>query len=372
MDNNTIPVYELSIKDEDSVSGVYAASLVSDPAIQESFVALSEMKPLKLEADSKKMILTGPFIVPDRYIYRVDPKGNEYYVVFKRETIEKIVKKFFKSGFQSNTSHQHFVPLAGNTIIESWIVEDPKMDKAKKLGFDVPIGTWMISVKIEDKEYWNNEIETGNVKGFSLEGFFTETFKTEYEGEIQTTVQMSKKQIKFSSMPDKKKKTPKKMTIKSLLNALGWKFSEETPAKETPVNLASFWTEDGTEVIVDDTTLSVKIYDEAGNEVGVLKVEMTPEEVTSPEDTMEPVENPEEVTASETPIEEKASESSELMSVVSELTKQVETLKTELSVIKAGTVKPVKMTKDEERLPGKKVASESFNVEGFISKRKNK
>lgn len=39
---------------------------------------------------------------------------------------------------------------------------------------DVPVGTWMVSMKVDNEDVWYNEVKTGNVKGFSIEAYFTE------------------------------------------------------------------------------------------------------------------------------------------------------------------------------------------------------
>jgi len=40
-------------------------------------------------------------------------------------------------------------------------------------GFSFPDGTWCIGMKVDNDEVWS-DIKQGSVKGFSLEGFFTE------------------------------------------------------------------------------------------------------------------------------------------------------------------------------------------------------
>jgi hypothetical protein len=42
-------------------------------------------------------------------------------------------------------------------------------DKANELGFDVPVGTWMLSMKVDNDTIWNDFIKTGKVKGFSID-----------------------------------------------------------------------------------------------------------------------------------------------------------------------------------------------------------
>ena len=47
-------------------------------------------------------------------------------------------------------------------------------DKSRKYGLSLPVGTWMISMKVNNDEIWNDWIKTGKVKGFSIEGYFAD------------------------------------------------------------------------------------------------------------------------------------------------------------------------------------------------------
>ena len=75
--------------------------------------------------------------------------------------------------------------------MESWIVENKEKDKTALYGLDVPVGTWMGSVKVQNEDVWNDYVKTGKVKGFSIEGYFAdkiespkESIKEEYSEEI--------------------------------------------------------------------------------------------------------------------------------------------------------------------------------------------
>lgn len=170
-----IPVYNCLIDENtEDQSGIYAISFVDVPANEIDFVALAKQPKLELlNRDSKKQILTGVVLRPDQLIYRNDSRG-EYYIQFSSEQIEKIAQKMMRTGIAlHNTTHQHQNPLEGNYLTELWIVENPQHDKSQALGFaDLPKGTLMCSYKIADKHYWDTQVMTGNVRGFSLEGFF--------------------------------------------------------------------------------------------------------------------------------------------------------------------------------------------------------
>ncbi len=370
METTQLPVFELKIGDLDSTSGVYAASLVTDPAIQETFIALAENVKHTFNTDTHKQILTGPLIIPNQLIYRRKPTGEEYYVYFSAETIEKIQHKFFKSGFQSNTTHQHLLPLSGNTIVESWIVTDPDVDKSKALGFNLQAGTWMISVKIDDKNYWDSEVMTGNIKGFSLEGLFQEIPVGIQEGEPEATIQLNQiDEMENLELAKKNKKMKKeKSRMRAILDLLGIKLSNETLA-EAEVKLASFYLPDGTELIVDDETLSLPIFDVDGMEIGILRVEITPEAITSPDDTMEPVESPIMVTAEK--VEDKNEEMLEtltasMVEMKSTLMSEIQKLNSEISVLKSGTVKQVEFKKEADYIGTVKTNEKS--LKGILTK----
>lgn len=75
---------------------------------------------------------------------------------------------------QSQSTLEHDKQLQGLTLVESWIVEDKAKDKTALYGLDVPVGTWMGSVKVNNDEIWNDYVKTGRVKGFSIEGYFAD------------------------------------------------------------------------------------------------------------------------------------------------------------------------------------------------------
>jgi hypothetical protein len=121
-----------------------------------------------------EMIVTGPAMTPRSLILRKDELGNPFHVYFSEDTIKKIAKKFFEYNKQNNTDINHDDNIVtNNTLLESWIVEDPNMDKSKAMGFDVPRGTWMCSYKINDEETWN-KIKNGELNGYSISGQFIE------------------------------------------------------------------------------------------------------------------------------------------------------------------------------------------------------
>jgi len=158
---------------QDEVMGVQAISLVDEPAIMSNFVYLSEEKKVKLSnVDTERKMVYGAVLIPDMHILRVDKQtGEEYYITFTRECIMQAAHLYLKKNLLHNHTLQHEVAVTGLTVVESWIKESDQ-DKSVMLGLDVPVGTWLAGVKIENDAVLE-QVKAGNVKGFSIEGMFS-------------------------------------------------------------------------------------------------------------------------------------------------------------------------------------------------------
>lgn len=164
-------IVELFIDEEDAI-GIEAISVVESPAIEEDFIALKNQEFKLAEVDKEKRILMGAALIPNKPIYRKND-DNEYYIYFSKNTVRKASELFFINGNQNNSTLEHQMPLTGLSVVESWIVEGEK-DKSRHYNLDMPIGTWMVSMKVLNDDIWNNYVKTGKVKGFSIEGYFAD------------------------------------------------------------------------------------------------------------------------------------------------------------------------------------------------------
>ena len=165
-------IVELVI-DEDQEIGIEAISVVENPAIEEDFIALKSQEFKLAEVDKEKRILLGALLVPNKPIYRKNGE-DEYYIYFSRETVLKASQMFLQQGKQNNSTLEHQHKIQGLSLVESWIVEDPKMDKTKLYGMELPKGTWVGAVKVNNEQIWQEFVKTGKVKGFSIEGYFAD------------------------------------------------------------------------------------------------------------------------------------------------------------------------------------------------------
>ena len=166
-------IVELILDENQEESGIEAISIVENPAIEEDFVALKSNEIKLAEIDKEKKILMGALLIPNKPIYRNNGE-DEYYIYFSKDTVLKASQMYLTKGNQNNSTLEHQHSLSGLSLVESWLVEDEVHDKSRKYGMNVPIGTWMGAVKVNNDEVWNDYVKTGKVKGFSIEGYFAD------------------------------------------------------------------------------------------------------------------------------------------------------------------------------------------------------
>jgi hypothetical protein len=183
-------IIELFIDETDEVSGIEAISVVENPAIESDFIALKNQEFKLAEVDKEKRILMGAALIPNKPIYRQNGE-QEYYIYFSKDTVRKASELFFIKGNQNNTTLEHQLELKGLTAVESWIVES-EQDKSRMYDLNVPMGTWMVSMKVNNDDVWK-QVKEGKVKGFSIEGYFAD--KLERPNEPVKQSKMSKEEI---------------------------------------------------------------------------------------------------------------------------------------------------------------------------------
>ena len=183
-------IVELIIDEKEDLSGVEAISVVEFPAIEENFIALNQQLQLA-KVDDEKRILMGAALIPNKNIYRRNGE-DEYYIFFSDATVKKASELFLMNSNQNNATLEHQKKINDLSVVESWIVEDTEMDKSKKYGLNAPVGSWMVSMKVNNDTIWNDFVKTGKVKGFSIEGYFADklemSLQKEQEEELITKI----------------------------------------------------------------------------------------------------------------------------------------------------------------------------------------
>jgi hypothetical protein len=194
-------IIELIIDEKDEQSGIDAVSVVKSPAIEENFVALNKHEIALKEVNEEKRLLMGAALIPNKQIYRHNGK-DEYYIFFSEKTVRKASELFLMRGNQNNATYEHKQELNGMSVVESWIIEDEKTDKSRLYGFDLPVGTWMISMKVNNEDVWK-DVKEGKVKGFSIEGYFADKYEMSLEDKRkQDIIEQLKNLLKLESYTD--------------------------------------------------------------------------------------------------------------------------------------------------------------------------
>ena len=167
-----LPVYRLDINEFDDETGIEFVSLVETPAIQKDFLAFAEIAQRFEIKDEEKRIVTGAAMIADLPIYRRDDVRGEYYVVFDKESIFKIAKKWARGNKYDAVNTHHKTPIAdGVSLFESYII-DRQRGVMPPMGFEeVADGSWFVSYLIDNEDVWS-KVKSGEFKGFSVEGVF--------------------------------------------------------------------------------------------------------------------------------------------------------------------------------------------------------
>ena len=225
-----LKMVELIIDEDMELSGIDAISIVENPAIEENWITLnSEQKEYRFaEVDKEKKILMGALLIPNKPIYRVDDENGEYYIYFSKDTIQKCMELFFKNGNQNNATIEHLESISGLTMVESWIVEDTQKDKSNLYNLNVPVGTWMGSIKVYNDDIWNNFVKTGLVKGFSIEGYFADKAKlplSKIDNDIDLEIEAGLQLLEITALLDSLEK-------KTLLDKISFDYDSTLSTKK--------------------------------------------------------------------------------------------------------------------------------------------
>ena len=166
-------VYQMEVDPNDNESGVFAISLVAEPAIENNFVYMSKQRKqveLATVAPDKRLLI-GPVLIPGKLIPRIDDAtGEEYDITFTPDVIEKAAHLYLQRQENNNITLEHNgTDVADISTVESWIVNDPKRDKSNQYDMEFPKGSWLVTMKVNNPDVWNNYVKTGMVKGFSVE-----------------------------------------------------------------------------------------------------------------------------------------------------------------------------------------------------------
>jgi hypothetical protein len=177
-------LYELMIED-DATDEVFAVSFVESPAIERDFVFFG--KEVHFQAvDDEKRLVAGPLLIPNKKILRFDGLGNEYFVYFSEDTVEKLARKFLMKKYNDSVTVEHEQKVKGVNLVESWVIEQSLKDKSNIYGYTLPKKTWFGIYKVENEDVWK-KVKDGTFKGFSVEAL-VEHRKSDLKLSLEKTI----------------------------------------------------------------------------------------------------------------------------------------------------------------------------------------
>jgi len=178
--HDTYDIVELIVDENNEELAIDAISLVTSPAIETDFVYFNatESNLTLAKVNEEERLLVSPALIPYKQIYRYDAnKDRNYYVYFTADTVRKAAEAYMKHQNTNNATLQHEEKVTGVHTVESWIVEDSKNDKSNLYGYELPKGTWFVSMRVNNDEVWER-IKSGELKGLSIEGYFVDKMET--------------------------------------------------------------------------------------------------------------------------------------------------------------------------------------------------
>jgi hypothetical protein len=298
-------VYEAIYKEGEN-EGVYALSVVENPAMEDMWIALAE-HPQKIElaqVNEEKRLLLGAALIPNKRIYR-NIDGNEFEMFFTAETIEKLAHSFMRNQNNNNSSLEHELKLEGMSVVEAWTVENPETDKSANYGKTYPKGTWVTMMKVENEDMWS-KVKNGEIKGFSIDAL------------------LGLEQVQLKTNINNMNEEVKKSIVQEVLDGVKALFSaKEVSDSDTNVEL------ENVEVKSEEVTEVVEEFDKEAFMAEVIETVKT-EFSAQADERLEAVKL-------------------ELSTKIDELTKENETLKIELN--KQPEVESVKLNQHDEVKP---------------------
>ena len=288
-------------------------------------------------SNEKERILTQPILIPEQRIFRKSVEGQPANVFVTAETIKKYAINFAKQGFQNNSYLHHDEIIEGVTTFESWIIEDPQNDKSNSLGFkDLPKGTWMVSMKINNDEVWKR-IESNEITGLSVD----------IRPRLKKVEKAENEPIKFKK--ENLKMNKKETFLSRLKQNVRLAFSAENTVVDSEKGYQFAGTEPVGSTLVDengdivaDFTFTFNEVEYKSNAEGIIDIVAVEDEVELEEDAIE-VEDLED--AIEVVKEEADAKIEELTEKVEELIQQVEEKEAELVELRKQSPKKIGFSK---------------------------
>ena len=276
-----LPVYKIIINDNDE-TGCTTISLVDRPAVEMPFLCFSKDKVHKMSVNDEKQTISGIAMLADTPIFRTSPSKGDYYIVFEKDTIRRMVEKYAKNGYYNLVNLQH---QSDKYVNDVYMCESIIIDKERGICpiefSDVPDGSWYVSYHIEDKELWNEIKTSGHINGFSIEvlsGLELIEYKNNTKKDMSKLFKMAKAILKLAEVV-----TDKATLIIEGEIEVGKPVFVEVEGEPVEAENGEYTLEDGTVIVIEGGLIAeIKGVEEEKPVVGeeVLEEEETPTEET--------------------------------------------------------------------------------------------
>lgn len=325
---NGLPLYEANIDMNDEETGMFVISLVDYPATCSNFLAFSKERLTYEIQDEEQRKVFGLVMGANLPIYRRNPDGYEYFIVYSRETIAKMAEKYFKMGLNNNVDTMHDFELEEGITMTQMYIKDSEKGVSPKGFEEFEDGSLFAEFHVENDEVWNG-IKEGTYRGFSLAGVFevSEPKVEDNKQSIKNSIQMKLEKIKEAL----RKLLVEFGTIATDKGTLVWDGEDEIKEGDAVHSVD----ENGNDVPVEDgdyTTEDKRIISIEGGKVVAIKeaeveepIEEEPKEEETPIETEEePKENEEKEEEEEPKEDEKDAKIKELEDKIKELEAAIE------------------------------------------------
>lgn len=190
---NGLPLFRALVDDGDD-TGMLTISLVEMPAVQRDFLAYSAgEKMIRYSiSDEEKRRVFGLVMLCDVPIFRRGEKGDEYYIVYDRPTIERMAEKFLAEHRQNDVDLNHSFEIEDGIRLTEIFVKDSVRGLCPTGFEEVPDGSLFAEYHVLNDTVWAG-IKDGTYKGFSLSGVFNvESFSNHNEEEKKDNMKMER------------------------------------------------------------------------------------------------------------------------------------------------------------------------------------
>ncbi len=173
-DTENLPHYNV-VFDENNPCVINLVSAVKKPAIKTKGMLFSDIftEDFQFKAIPDQQRIIAPVLIPDVKIVRRD-KDGAYTLTFSAEVISKLKSNFNRMSDNHKINLEHSKKMIDGFIDSQWIVKDLLMDQTKFYELEVPVGTWIFDVLVDDKDDWEL-VKDGDISGFSIEAMLSYT-----------------------------------------------------------------------------------------------------------------------------------------------------------------------------------------------------